>query len=81
MNAETSATRAARHAQGHARIAETHRGVSARSFISNSPTGTAERTAETLEVRDRQFGRPGGGVIMAMDRAVVGAAASGGLRC
>ena len=43
INAETSATRAARQVQGHARIAEIHRGVSARSFISDSPAGTAER--------------------------------------
>src|SRR6266404_7707071 len=47
---------------------------------SECPTRAAERTPEGSQIADRQSGRPGGGVIVAVDAAMVRAAAGGGKR-
>src|SRR5438105_14660303 len=47
---------------------------------SECPARAAERAPEGSQIADRQPGRPGGGVIVAVDAAMVRAAASGGKR-
>src|SRR5260370_22947927 len=58
-------------------MAPTHGGVySAIAAISHRPAGAAERPPKRLEIGDRQAARPGAGVVVAMDGAVVAAAAA-----
>src|SRR6202012_6273615 len=71
-NADTSATRAVCQTHRLRRIARTQDGVP----TSNRPAGTAERTPETFQVRNRQLRRPRGRVVVPVDSAVVGTTAT-----
>src|ERR1700759_592441 len=70
------ASRAKTRVQSHRKTVTTHRGAdSAIAVMSHRPAGATKCAPERLEIRNRQGARPGLSMVVAVEGAVVAAAA------